>query len=282
MACVYRQYENSNSSVLENSITRGDSLYGLKLLNSSPNFTNEQGSILRMRISLACIEAKAIVIDAYIQTDNNLTYLFILCSSPLEEKKFAKVIKNNLPKVIIEKFLSPQAKEYIQNASEKKLLEKNSLLFSSIEKTDKTREFLLSILIEYKALLLDNSRGGLLNSCINKKREEFFVEFSNINKNAIENLNMELIFFEKNKKILCVPVFQIHKIDKDVFQKKYIEIFPVYGGKKIFIDDVFFIKTINISDTRFCKKIEKGIYQISVTSKNKELSFNLLIPPLTA
>ncbi len=280
MAFVYRQYENSNSSVLENSITRGDYLYGLKFLNSNPNFVNEQGLILRMRISLACIEAKAVVIDAYIQTDKNLTYLFVLCSSPLNKKNFSSIVKKNLPSVITEEFITPQAREYIQNASEKALLEQNASLFSSTKPSDKTKEFLLSVLIEYKAILAESSNAGLLKSCANKKRQDFLIGFSNENKALMENLNTEIIFFETNKKIVCLPVFQIQKIDKDVFQKKYIKVFSVYGGKKIFVDDVFFIKTIDLSNTKFEKKIEKGIYQISVKAEEKPLSFNLLVPPL--
>ena len=70
------------------------------------------------------------------------------------------------------------------------------------------------------------------------------------------------------------------KIDKDVFQKKFIQIFPEYGGKKIYVDDVFCIKNIDLSKVNFTKRLKRGIYRITIPGAKTIMEFNLLVPSM--
>ena len=70
------------------------------------------------------------------------------------------------------------------------------------------------------------------------------------------------------------------KIDKDVFQKKFIQILPEYGGKKIYVEDVFCIKNINLSKVNFTKRLKRGIYSITIPGAKTIMEFNLLVPSM--
>lgn len=280
MVSVYRQYENSNFSVLKNSLLRREFLYGLKFFAVQENFMSGQGAILRMRISLACVEARAVVIDAYIQTDRNLSYLFVLCSSILPPEIFSETVKKILPNAVIEEFYKAQAESYLKSASENDLIKKPIPFFVPPDTSSESKYLLISLLIEHKSLILENKKGGLLERALKRKSKSLLHEASEMRKYLSTDLNLNIILFQKEDFILSLPVFQVKKIDKDVFQKQFIQIFPEYGGKKIYIDDIFCIKNINLSKVNFTKKIKKGIYSITTPGTKEILEFNLLVPSL--
>lgn len=280
MVSVYRQYENSNSSVLSNSLLRREFLYGLKFFAVQENFMSEQGAVLRMRISLACIEAGAVVIDAYIQTDGNLSYLFVLCSSILSPQIFSEAIKRILPNAVIEEFYKTQAEAYLGSASVEELVKKPIPFFSPIEENSESNRLLISLLIEHKALLLENKKGGLLEMCLKHKSRSLLNEASEIRRYSSAGLDLNILMFQKEDLILSIPVFQVKKIDKDVFQKKFIQILPEYGGKKIYVEDVFCIKNINLSKVNFTKRLKRGIYSITIPGAKTIMEFNLLVPSM--
>ena len=64
------------------------------------------------------------------------------------------------------------------------------------------------------------------------------------------------------------------------FQKKFIQIFPEYGGKKIYVDDVFCIKNIDLSKVNFTKRLKRGIYRITIPGAKTIMEFNLLVPSM--
>ncbi|UTC63901.1 hypothetical protein E4O00_08305 [Treponema sp. OMZ 788] len=280
MVSVYRQYENSNFSVLSNSLLRREFLYGLKFFSVQENFMSEQGEVLRMRISLACVEARAVVIDAYIQTDGNLSYLFVLCSSILSPQIFSEAVKNILPNAVIEEFYKTQAEGYLESASEEDLAKKPIPFFSPIGINSESNHLLISLFIEHRAVLLENKKGGLLERGLKQRSKSLLNEASEIRKYSAVNFNVNILLFEKENIILSIPVFQIKKMDKDVFQKKFIQILPEYGGKKIYVDDIFCIKSINLSKVNFTKKLRRGIYKIIIPGAKTILEFNLLVPAM--
>ncbi len=280
MVSVYRQYENSNSSVLTNSLLRREFLYGLKFFAVQENFMSEQGAVLRMRISLACIEARAVVIDAYIQTDGKLSYLFVLCSSILSPQIFSEAVKNILPNAVIEEFYKTQAEGYLESASEEALSKKTIPFFSPAGLNSEANHLLVSLFIEHRAVLLENKKGGLLEQCLKHNSKSLLNEASEIRKYSSANLDVNILMFQKENLILSMPVFQVKKIDKDVFQKKFIQIFPEYGGKKIYVDDVFCIKNINLSKVNFSKRLKRGVYEITIPSAKEIREFNLLVPAM--
>lgn len=280
MVSVYRQYENSNSSVLTNSLLRREFLYGLKFFAVQENFMSEQGAVLRMRISLACIEARAVVIDAYIQTDGKLSYLFVLCSSILSPQIFSETVKNILPNAVIEEFYKTQAEGYLESASEEALSKKTIPFFSPAGLNSEANHLLVSLFIEHRAVLLENKKGGLLEQCLKHNSKSLLNEASEIRKYSSANLDVNILMFQKENLILSMPVFQVKKIDKDVFQKKFIQIFPEYGGKKIYVDDVFCIKNINLSKVNFSKRLKRGVYEITIPSAKEIREFNLLVPAM--
>ena len=280
MVSVYRQYENSNSSVLTNSLLRREFLYGLKFFAVQENFMSEQGAVLRMRISLACIEARAVVIDAYIQTDGNLSYLFVLCSSILSPQIFSETVKNILPNAVIEEFYKTQAEGYLESTSEEALSKKTIPFFSPAGLNSEANHLLVSLFIEHRAVLLENKKGGLLEQCLKHNSKSLLNEASEIRKYSSANLDVNILMFQKENLILSMPVFQVKKIDKDVFQKKFIQIFPEYGGKKIYVDDVFCIKNINLSKVNFSKRLKRGVYEITIPSAKEIREFNLLVPAM--
>ena len=280
MVSVYRQYENSNSSVLTNSLLRREFLYGLKFFAVQDNFMSEQGAVLRMRISLACIEARAVVIDAYIQTDGKLSYLFVLCSSILPPQIFSEAVKNILPNAVIEEFYKTQAEGYLESASEEALSKKTIPFFSPAGLNSEANHLLVSLFIEHRAVLLENKKGGLLEQCLKHNSKSLLNEASEIRKYSSANLDVNILMFQKENLILSMPVFQVKKIDKDVFQKKFIQIFPEYGGKKIYVDDVFCIKNINLSKVNFSKRLKRGVYEITIPSAKEIREFNLLVPAM--
>ena len=280
MVSVYRQYENSNSSVLTNSLLRREFLYGLKFFAVQENFMSEQGAVLRMRISLACIEARAVVIDAYIQTDGKLSYLFVLCSSILSPQIFSEAVKNILPNAVIEEFYKTQAEGYLESASEEALSKKTIPFFSPAGLNSEANHLLVSLFIEHRAVLLENKKGGLLEQCLKHNSKSLLNEASEIRKYSSANLDVNILMFQKENLILSMRVFQVKKIDKDVFQKKFIQIFPEYGGKKIYVDDVFCIKNINLSKVNFSKRLKRGVYEITIPSAKEIREFNLLVPAM--
>ena len=280
MVSVYRQYENSNSSVLTNSLLRREFLYGLKFFAVQENFMSEQGAVLRMRISLACVEARAVVIDAYIQTDGNLSYLFVLCSSILPPQVFSETVKNILPNAVIEEFYKTQAEGYLESASQEALTKKPIPFFSPAGVNSESNHLLISLFIEHRAVLLENKKGGLLEKSLKMGSRSLLNEASEIRKYSAANLDVDILLFQKENLILSIPVFQIKKIDKDVFQKKFIQIFPEYGGKKIYVDDVFCIKNIDLSKVNFTKRLKRGIYRITIPGAKTIMEFNLLVPSM--
>ena len=280
MVSVYRQYENSNSSVLSNSLLRREFLYGLKFFAVQENFMSEQGTVLRMRISLACIEAGAVVIDAYIQTDGNLSYLFVLCSSILPPQVFSETVKNILPNAVIEEFYKTQAEGYLESASQEALTKKPIPFFSPAGVNSESNHLLISLFIEHRAVLLENKKGGLLEQCLKHNSKSLLNEASEIRRYSSAGLDLNILMFQKEDLILSIPVFQVKKIDKDVFQKKFIQIFPEYGGKKIYVDDVFCIKNIDLSKVNFTKRLRRGIYRITIPGAKTIMEFNLLVPSM--
>lgn len=280
MASVYRQYENSNFSVLANSLLRGEFLYGIKLFAVQQSFMSEQGSVLRMRVSLACIEAGAVVIDAYVQVDGNISYLFVLCSSFLSPDIFSKTVTAILPQAEIDCFYKNQAETYLMTSSEQHLTQKPIPFFAESNINSDANNLLISLLIEYKAILLDNKKTGLLAACLQNKNRSLLAEAIEIRKYSSADLNLNIMLFQKDGLILALPVFQIKKIDKDVFQKKYIQILPEYGGEKIYVEDIFLLKKIDLSKASFLKKIDKGIYEIEIQSIPGKFKFNFVVPML--
>ena len=241
---------------------------------------SEQGAVLRMRISLACIEARAVVIDAYIQTDGKLSYLFVLCSSILSPQIFSEAVKNILPNAVIEEFYKTQAEGYLESASEEALSKKTIPFFSPAGLNSEANHLLVSLFIEHRAVLLENKKGGLLEQCLKHNSKSLLNEASEIRKYSSANLDVNILMFQKENLILSMPVFQVKKIDKDVFQKKFIQIFPEYGGKKIYVDDVFCIKNINLSKVNFSKRLKRGVYEITIPSAKEIREFNLLVPAM--
>ncbi|UTC67504.1 MULTISPECIES: hypothetical protein [unclassified Treponema] len=280
MVSVYRQYENSNFSVLTNSLLRREFLYGLKFFAVQENFMSEQGAVLRMRISLACVEARAVVIDAYIQTDGSLSYLFVLCSSILAPQIFSEAVKSILPNAVIEEFYKAQAEGYLESAVKEALAKKPIPFSFSPELSSESKNLLISLLIENKAVLLENKKGGLLERCLKQKSKGLLNEASEIRKYSSADLDLNVLLFQKEDMILSVPVFQVKKVDKDVFQKRFIQILPEYGGKKIYVDDVFCIKNVNLSKVNFTKRLKHGVYEITSPGSQEVMEFNLLVPAM--
>lgn len=280
MASIYRQYENSNSTVLTNSLLRGEFLYGLKFYYVQKKFMNEQGAVLRMRISLACIEAGAVVIDAYIQIDGTIAYLFVLCSSFLAQPAFSAAVKKILPQVVIEKLYQNQAEIYLTACSEADLIKNKISFVPQGEIASESKNLLISLLIEYKVMLLENKKSGLLAKCLHSGKKGLLAEASEKRKYRTADLNFDIVMFQKDGRILSMPDFQIKKIDKDVFQQKYIQIFPEYGGQKIYIEDIFLLKRIDLSKTVFIKKLEKGIYEAKIQGNTGKITLNFFVPAL--
>ncbi|WP_255822358.1 hypothetical protein [Treponema putidum] len=220
------------------------------------------------------------VIDAYIQTDGNLSYLFVLCSSILSPQIFSEAVKNILPNAVIEEFYKTQAEGYLESASEEALAKKPIPFFSPLGTNSESNHLLISLFIEHKALILENKKGGLLEQCLKHKARSLLNEASEIRKYSAANLDVNILLFQKENLILSIPVFQVKKIDKDVFQKRFIQILPEYGGKKIYIDDVFCIKNINLSKVNFIKRLKRGVYEITITGSQEILLFNLLVPSM--
>ena len=255
-------------------------MYGLKLYYVQKKFMNEQGAVLRMRISLACIEAGAVVIDAYIQVDGNIAYLFVLCSSFLTQPIFSAAVKKILPQAVIEKFYQDQAEIYLAACSEADLIKNKISFIPQKEISSESKNLLISLLIEYKAMLLENKKSGLLAKCLQRKKKSLLAEAAEKRKYQTADLNLDMVMFQKNGSILSIPDFQIKKIDKDVFQQKYIQILPEYGGQKIYVEDIFLLKRIDLSKAVFIKKIEKGIYEAEVQGNTKKIKLNFFVPAL--
>lgn len=277
MASIYRQYGIDNFPFLERSLLRGEFLYGLKLFFVNELFSGEQACVLRMRVALACVEARAVVIDAYIQAERNSSYLFVLCSSALSYDFFSQAVKNIIPQIIIEKLYKRQAEMYLHSMVLGKV-QHNPIL--DINEVNSERKLLLFLFIQYKAMLLENKKHGLLANGLIIRQRGLLQSASNVRKYAGTDMTINLVMFQKNQLILSLPVFQIKKIDKDVFQKRYIQILPEYGGKKIYVDDVFCIKNINMATVFFKRKIEKGIYEVEVMGNTEKLKLNFAVLPM--
>lgn len=276
MTSIYRQYGIDNFPFLERSVLRGEFLYGLKLFFVNEIFAGEQACVLRMRVALACIEARAVVIDAYIQAEKTSSYLFILCSSALSYDLFSQAVKNIIPQMTIEKLYKRQAEMYLQSMISGRV-QYNQILDTN--EVSAERKLLLSLFIQCESMLIENKKGGLLASSSVIRRHGLLHSASNARKYAGTDMSINLVMFQKNEMILSLPVFQIKKMDKDVFQKKYIQILPEYGGSKIYIDDVFCIKNINMATVFFKKKIEKGVYEVEVAGNTEKFKLNFVVLP---
>lgn len=280
MPLVYRQYENSNSSVLQNSLLRGEFLYRIKLYSVQQDFMNEQGAVLRLRVSLACVEAGAVVIDAYIQIDGKFAYLFVLCSSFLSPNIFSQAIKKKLPQASIEECCKNKAEIYLRSP-DVHLVDKDDI--SSTSTKDilfESNKLLISLLIEYKAFMIETKKLSLLARCEHKRKHGLLSEAIEKNKYQNVDLKIDVVMFQKDSMILALPIYQVEKIDKDIFQKRYIKILSDYGGQKIFIDDVYLLKKIDLTKVEFLHKIETGIYEVEVQGNIEKLRLNFLVPSM--
>jgi len=168
----------------------------------------------------------------------------------------------------------------LESASQEALAKKPIPFFSPAGVNSESNHLLISLFIEHRAVLLENKKGGLLEKSLKKGSRSLLNEASEIRKYSAANLDLNILLFQKENLILSVPVFQVKKIDKDVFQKKFIQIFPEYGGKKIYVDDVFCIKNIDLSKVNFTKRLKRGIYRITIPGAKTIMEFNLLVPSM--
>ncbi|CEM62699.1 hypothetical protein DWQ65_12955 [Treponema phagedenis] len=283
------QYPSGNEIFLREALYRNEYIYSLKCFMLNGQFTTQKAALLKMRVLLACIEASAIVIDAYIQTEEKLSYLFVLCSSKLDSSNFSAIIRRYTPKALIEEMDEKTALHCLQNISVEALKNKKIPYIFPLNELHSSKECLLSLLIEYRALTAEmdeafkhirsqNSLRGLRRRAFDFLEKKAKDEKTLSNRRA-ENFLTDIVIFEERKRIASVAVFQIETINRRP-HKSSLVIKKESGGGELFYDKLYCIKKIDFLSSRFTKRLARGLYQMEVPGKKTSFTVNFTVPSL--
>lgn len=269
MVSTEKWYETDNFPVLDLAQSRGEWFYRVSLYASRPRYLSKESGTLRMRMLLGFIESRSVVIDAAVQTDGLLHYLSILCSSGASPEQFSSIMKKTAPDAIIEEISSQRSREYITAS----VLRKNKSIpiphAQSVTCVRESRTQLLSLLLEYRALLAE------CRSFVDSTDQ---VSDSMDTTEIRESFSIPFVFFEIDGTVHGIPEFQVEALDSGGAGKKVITVAYSFGPRVILCDEILSVQTVDIVHCRIIRKIQKGYYETTARIAGSGEKFTLVVP----
>jgi hypothetical protein len=265
MVSTEKRYTHDNFPALKGANLRGEYLYRIRLYMQRPGFQSEQSGVLRMRMLLGFIEARAVVIDAIIRSEGTLHYLSVLCSSIACPEEFSRIMRKTVPQAIIEETDSRTAEEWIITRSVRSGMLASIPFSGAIKTVHDSRIILVALLLEYRALLAEynavipSSPGSLRSrhaSC----------------------LSVQFLLFEQDGSLCGLPDFQVAEISDGSNHSHIIRLRHETGERLVVCDDLVCLKEIEISSISFRTKKCRGYYGVSAPATGGDFSFTLVVP----
>lgn len=268
MVSTEKWYETDNFPVLELADDRGEWFYRVSMYARRPPYLTEDAGNTRMRVLLGFMESRSVVIDAVVQTDGLLHYLSILCSSGASPEQFSAIMKRTAPDAIIEEISAIKTREYVTAS----VLRKNQDIpiphARSVTQVRESRIQLLSLLLEYRALLAEcrsfvDDSGMTIDTEDSESRGCHSIPF---------------VFFEIDGKVHGIPEFQIEALDTGASGAHIIRVAYSFGPRVIMCDDVLTVRDVDIVHCRMIRKVQKGYYETETHTDGKRDKFILVVP----
>ena len=265
MVSTEKRYKSNNFPVLRGAAIRGEYLYHIRLYSERAAFQSAEAGLLRMRMLLGFIEARAVVIDAIIRTEGTLHYLSVICSSYARPESFSQIMKRTVPLAIIEEIDSLHAEEWITLRSVRNE-SWNVIPFSGAVRTvNESRRILVSLLLEYRALLAEYNSVMPVSSSVRR-----------IHTNG--GLSVNFLLFDQNGSICAIPDYQVLRTSGGSNGSSILELQHEYGQRLIICDDLICIKEIQVTDLEFKSKKTRGYYSVIAPAISGPFGFTLIVP----
>lgn len=259
-------YKTNNFPVLYGAVSRNEYLYSVRIYRDKAPFQSVQSGIVRMRMYLGFMEARVTVIDAYVKSDKNLQFLSLLCSSSAQPSVFSSIMRKTAPIAIIEELSAHAAEEYVSARALRENSGSPIPLSGTVRKVHESKNILLSLLLEYRALIAEYSsmamdtQGGFSSGI---KTREYVVSF---------------LFFEHEGTVCAIPDFQVGKVSRGANDSFILQVDHVFGQRVIICDDLLFTKDIDLVRCSFRGKAARGKYRVSIPVIGGDFDFIIVVP----
>lgn len=267
MVSTHKRYKTDNFPVLRSCVNRGEHLFHVRLYADRGGFLSVKYGIMRMRVVLGFIEAKTVVIDAVIRTDESLDYLSVICSSPAHPARFSAIINKAAPRAIIEEISTSRAEEYLSSGAVRDVFAHGIPLANAARTVNESRRILLSLLLEYRALLAEYD--ATLDSSRTPHSLPKGIDYS-----------MPFLIFEMEGRICGIPAFQVLAITPGGFETKLLRLKKSFGEGFLSCSDVLCVKEVNVPLCEFRARQQRGYYTVSMPLAEGDFSFTLVVPSL--
>jgi len=265
MVSTEKRYKSNNFPVLRGAAIRGEYLYHIRLYSERAVFQSTEAGLIRMRMLLGFIEARAVVIDAIIRTEGTLHYLSVICSSFSRPESFSLIMKRTVPLAIIEEIEQSHAEEWITLRAVRNETW-NTIPFSGAVRTvNESRRILVSLLLEYRALLAEYNSVMPASGTTNRIRQN-------------GGLAINFLLFDQKGSICAIPDFQVLRTTGGSNGSSIIELQHEYVQRLIICDDLICIKEIQVADLIFQTKKMRGYYSVNAPVESGQFGFTLIVP----
>lgn len=232
-------------------------------------YMSKEAGIIRMRVLLGFIESRSIVIDAAVQTEGTLHYLSIVCASGASPELFSRIMNKTAPGAIIEQLTSEQTRQVITSS----VLHKDTPLgiphALPVKNVMESRTQLLSLLLEYRALLAE------CRSFIDSTDQ--MTDSDEIHTGA-SRFNIPFVFFDIEGVVHGIPEFQIESLDSGPAGRHVVRVAYTYGPRVILCDDILTVSDINVGSCQIVRKVQRGYYEALPEKDQFSGKFILIVP----
>lgn len=265
MVSTEKRYTSDNFPVLRGAALRGEYLYHIRLYSERAAFQSTEAGLIRMRMLLGFIEARAVVIDAIIRTEGTLHYLSVICSSFARPESFSLIMKRTVPLAIIEEIEQSHAEEWITLRAVRNETW-NVIPFSGAVRTvNESRRILVSLLLEYRALLAEYNSVMPASGSMKRMHQN-------------SGLSINFLLFDQKGSICAIPDFQVLGTTGGSNGTSIIELQHEYVQRLIICDDLICIKEIQVTDLEFKTKKMRGYYSVQAPVESGQFGFTLIVP----
>lgn len=270
MVSTEKRYTSDNFRALRLSVNRGDYLYRIRLYSERPQFQTERTGSLRMRMLLGFIEARAVVIDAVVKSEGSLHYLSVLCSSAAAPTVFSSIMRRTVPGAIIEETGESAAEEWV-SARTLRTSPWNGIPFSgAVRVVNESRHILVSLLLEYRALLYRYSAAMESGMATRTRRN------SSLSRPG-QNIVVSFLVFEHEGSLSGIPDYQVRSVSRGANGSSILELVSDGAPRAVVCDELVCMKEISLMDIEFTGMKREGIYSVSVPVSGGDFLFNLFI-----
>ncbi len=267
MVSTHKCYRTDNFPVLRHCANRGESLYHVRLYADRGGFLTPRFGVMRMKVLLGFIESKTTVIDAVIKTDENLDYLSVICSSPAKPLLFSRILRKAAPRAIVEEISGSTAEAYLASGAVREVSSHGIPNARAAQTVNDSRRILLSLLLEYRALLAEYDAS--LDHAGPPRKLPRDAEGT-----------IPFLIFELDGRICGVPAFQVLGISAGGYEMKLLRLSKAYGEGILVCSDVICIKEINVPSCEFRERVSRGYYAVRAALAEGFFDFTLIVPAL--